>query len=201
MSYWGAFAPSWAPKRMTGGIGSSDGGRLFGILAGLDDRYRAIATRLPDAAPPVEVWAGVLFRVREQRFLAPLDEIAEVLEIPADLTPVRGAKPWALGVANNRGTLLPIFDLGALTLGAKPSRRDSDRVLVVRQDELPCGLAVTEAVGIRHFEVTSGIPEAPTGLGLLAPFAASAFPLGGKPVPVLSLKRVIADPMLGHGAA
>jgi len=173
--------------------------RLYGLLAGLDARYRALGARLPDAAPPVPVWAGVLFRVRERHFLVPLEQIAEVLELPAEMTPIAGSKPWVLGVANNRGTLLPIFDLAALTMGGVPARRESERVLVVRQDELPCGLVVSEAIGIRHFETTRRIAEPPAGLGVLKPFAESAFPLAGDTVPVLALNRLIADPLLGHG--
>jgi twitching motility protein PilI len=181
------------------GEGAPGGERLYGLLAGLDARYRALGARLPDAAPPVPVWAGVLFRVRDQSFLVPLEQIAEVLELPGDMTAVAGTKPWVLGVANNRGTLLPIFDLAALTLGGVPARRDSDRVLVVRQDELPCGLVVSEAIGIRHFETTRRIGEPPAGLGVLKPFAESAFLLADERVPVLALNRLIADPMLGHG--
>jgi twitching motility protein PilI len=179
---------------------SSDGDRLFGLIAGLDARYRALGTRLPDETPPIPVWAGVLFRLREQSFLAPLEQIAEVLELPADMTAVAGTKPWVVGVANNRGTLLPIFDLTALTLGVVPTRRESDRVLVVRQEELPCGLVVSEAIGIRHFETTRRIEDPLAGLGVLEPFAESAFPLAGESIPVLALDRLIADPLLGYRA-
>jgi twitching motility protein PilI len=180
--------------------GSSGGDRLYGLIAGLDARYRALGLRLPDEVPPIPVWAGVLFRVREQSFLAPLGQIAEVLELPADITAVAGTKPWALGVANNRGTLLPIFDLAALTLGAATARRESDRVLVVRQEEPPCGLVVSEAIGIRHFETNRRIDVSTAVLGVLKPFAEWAFPLAGETVPVLALDRLIADPLLGHGA-
>ncbi len=181
------------------GEGATGGERILGLIAGLEGRYRALGARLPDAAPPVPVWAGVLFRVRDRHFLAPLGQIAEVLELPGDMTAIAGTMPWVLGVANNRGTLLPIFDLAALTLGGMPTRRDSDRVLVVRQDELPCGLVVSEAIGIRHFETTQRIDEPPDALGVLSPFADSAFPLAGESVPVLALDRLIADPLLGHG--
>ena len=179
---------------------SSNGDRLYGLIAGLDARYRALGTPLPDETPPIPVWAGVLFRVREQSFLTPLEQIAEVLEFPSDMTAVAGTKPWVLGVANNRGTLLPIFDLAALTLGVASARRESDRVLVVRQEELPCGLVVSEAIGIRHFETTRRIHGPSAVLGVLDPFVDSAFPLAGEDIPVLALDRLIADPLLGHRA-
>lgn len=178
---------------------SSDASELFGLIADLDARFRALDTRLPDEAPPVEVWAGVLFRLRERTFLAPLSQIAEVLEPSVDLTAIPGTRPWVLGVANNRGTLLPIFDLAALVYGGSSERRATDRVLAVRQDELPCGLLVSEAIGIRHFESALRTRELPPGLDVLAPFADSAFPMDGARVAVLALDRILADPLLNAG--
>jgi twitching motility protein PilI len=174
----------------------ASGAELFALLAGLDARFRALDTPLPDEAPPVEVWAGVLFRIRERLFLAPLEQIAEVLEPPADITPLPGTKPWVLGVANNRGTLLPIFDFAALVYGGMPARRDSDRILVVRQEESPCGLMVAEAIGIRHFEASSRGSRPPAGSDLLTGFAESTFDLDGVQVPVLAMDRLMADPLL-----
>jgi twitching motility protein PilI len=182
------------------GEGTARGAELLALLAGLDARFRALDTPLPGAPPPVEKWAGVLFRVRDRLFLAPLGQIAEVLEPPADITALPGTKPWVLGVANNRGTLLPIFDLATLVYGGTPSRRDSDRILVVRQDEPPCGLVVGEAIGIRHFEAERRSLSPPTGADLLAGFTDSAFDLEGEPVAVLALDRLMSDPLLSATA-
>lgn len=172
---------------------------LFPLIAGLDARLRALDTRLPNEAPPVERWAGILFRLRERWFLAPLTEVAEVLEVPAEITPVAGTKPWVLGVANNRGTLLPIFDLASLIFGGAPARRDSDRVLAARQMELPCGLVVSEAVGIRHFEVSARLAAVESGAPSLDGFVDAAFAMDHGPVPVLCLERLLADPLLNAG--
>lgn len=176
------------------------GADLFALIEGLDEQYRGLGTRLPDEVPPVAIWAGVLFRIRRQSFLAPLGQIIEVLEPPADFTELPGTKPWVLGVTNNRGTLLPIFDLPALAYGETSSRRDTDRILVVRQDEPPCGLLVSAAIGIRHFESGNRRPEPPPGLDILAPFVEAAYQLGGEPIPVLSLGRLMSDPLLSAAA-
>jgi twitching motility protein PilI len=176
-----------------------DGAELFGVIAELDARFRALGSRLPGETPPAEVWAGILFRVCERLYLAPLQQVAEVLEPFTELTAIPGTRPWLLGVANNRGTLLPIVDLAALVYGAAPARRDSDRVLAVRQNGLPCGLLVSEVIGIRHFETAVRTSELPSGLGALAPFADSAFPLDGQAVVVLALDRLLADPLLSAG--
>jgi twitching motility protein PilI len=183
-----------------GGVPTQD--VLYRQLAELDAHFRSLATRLPDEAPPAEVWAGVLFKLGKRSFLAPLEQIAEVLEVPADVTAILGTKPWVLGVANNRGTLLPLFDLTSHIYGGAPARRDSDRVLAVRQSDLPCGLVVSEAVGIRHFEAASRVEAGGVGPeGGLDPFVDAAFMLDGKPVAVLALDRLIAAPLLNAGAS
>jgi len=173
---------------------------LLSVIAGLEARYQRLDGHLPDESPPVDMWEGVLFRVRSQSFLAPLAQIIEVLEPPAEITPLPGTKPWVLGVANNRGTLLPIFDLSALAYGEHSSRRDTDRILVVRQEEPPCGLLVSAAIGIRHFEADSRRPESPPGLDILAPFVDAAYLLDGESVPVLALDRLMSDPLLNAAA-
>lgn len=149
-----------------------------------------------ETRPPVPTWSGVLFRVQRSLLLAPLAQIVEVLEPPAEITPIPGTRSWVIGVANNRGTLLPIFDLSALDHGGKAVPRPSDRILVVRQDDIPCGLLVNEVIGIRHFETASRQSQLPAGLGVLKPFADAAFPLEGGAVPVLALDRLLADPLL-----
>ena len=173
---------------------------LFDLIAGVDARLRALPTRLPQQAPPVERWVGILFRVGERLLLAPLEQITEVLTMPDDLTPLPGTASWVLGVANNRGTLLPIFDLAALTAGAAPTRPDADRVLVVRQDGLPSGLVASEVIGIRRFPVTERLAESPADLGVLGPFAEAAFRLADTLVPVIGLERLLAAPLMSLGS-
>ncbi|WP_295455698.1 chemotaxis protein CheW [uncultured Thiodictyon sp.] len=179
---------------------AATGDALFDLIAGIDVRLRALPTRLPQQAPPVERWVGILFRVGERLLLAPLDQIAEVLTVPGDLTPLPGTPSWVLGVANNRGTLLPIFDLAALTQGGVPTRRDADRVLVVRQDGLPSGLVASEVIGIRRFAVTECLAEPAAELGVLRPFAQAAFPLDDTVVAVIALGRLLADPLMSLGS-
>jgi twitching motility protein PilI len=175
------------------------GAALFDLIAGADARLRAVATRLPQEAPPVPRWAGVLFRVGGRSLLAPLAQVVEVLAVPGDLTPLPGTPDWVLGIANNRGTLLPIFDLTVLTGGGAAVRRSAERVLVVREQDLPCGLVATEVSGIRRLVAAQWAPEVPADLGVLRPFAQGAFPFGGVPVPVIALDRLLADPLMALG--
>lgn len=175
---------------------SPPGAELFRLIADLDGHFRGMDKSLPGETPFVPTWAGVLFRVQGSLLLAPLGQISEVLEPPAEITPIPGTRPWVIGVANNRGTLLPIFDLSVLIHGGAAVPRPADRILVVRQEAIPCGLLVNEAIGIRHFESASRLAEPPAGLGVLKPFVEAAFPLDGQVVPVLALDRLLADPLL-----
>ena len=152
---------------------------------------------------------AVLFLVRTQPFLTPLAQVLEVLELPRDLTRVPGTKPWPIGIANNRGALLPIFHLAAFIEGTQTTpqpvaaskfdrrreKRNRERVLIVRQDELPCGLIVSEAIGMRAVPFNTRLPLVPEGLGASQPYVKGLFLVDNAPVPVLQLGQLITDPL------
>lgn len=185
---------------------------LHELIQKLDARCRARAAGLPDEARPPDSWAAVLFRVDRQFLLAPLEQLAEVLELPWEITRVPGTKPWLLGVANNRGTLLPIYDLASLITGSPPRirkrfqdgaperRREHvrgrERVLVVRQDDLPCGLVVSEAVGMRYIQNSDRVAGNVDGWGPIGRYVETAYRLDGQPRPVIELTAMMADPLL-----
>ncbi|NEV61545.1 chemotaxis protein CheW [Thiorhodococcus minor] len=187
---------------------------LHELIHKLDARCRARAAGLPDEARPPDSWAAVLFRVNKQLFLTPLEQIAEVLELPAEVTRVPGTKHWLLGVANNRGTLLPIYDFAALIDGAKPKpRRQSkdsergrdavrrrERVLVVRQEEMPCGLLVSEAIGMRYIKNGDRVNEVSDALGPARPYVDASYLLDASPLPVVRLGRMMGDPLFNAAA-
>lgn len=184
---------------------------LQALIRNLDARCRARAAGLQDDAMPADSWAAVLFRVKAQLFLTPLEQIAEVLELPWEITRVPGTKPWLLGVANNRGTLLPIYDLASVieanapqirrrTQEVGPDRRregvrNRQRVLVVRQEGLPCGLLVSEAIGMRYVRNGDRVEQIPEGLGPSSHYVEASYVLDSEPIPVIKLGRFMADPV------
>lgn len=173
----------------------------FAALLDLEARCRANAVGLPHEKETPDVWAGVLFLVGNDSLLASLDDIGEVLDLPGDVTHVPATKTWVRGLANNRGTLLPVFDLQAYLFGMATPRSPKNRVLVVRQDEFPFGLLVTDVVGIRHFDAAArrdtitGLPEA------LQPFVVGGFGVEPEAYPVFSLRTLGEDAQFGLVAA
>ena len=113
-------------------------------------RCRLLAADLPLQETRLQTWSGIGFRMAEHWFVAPMGEVAEVLQEPR-LSRIPGVKPWVAGVANLRGRLLPVMDLcGFLGLGLSVVRKQR-RVLVLDHEELFAGLLVDEVVGLQHF--------------------------------------------------
>lgn len=93
---------------------------------------------------------AVAFRVGSNRLLAPLDQVAEILEFP-EVSRVPLAQPWVRGVANVRGNLLPVVDLYGF-LGCQLTKvNDKTRILVINHGSIHTGLVVDEVYGMKYF--------------------------------------------------
>jgi twitching motility protein PilI len=187
-------------EKLKGADGASSD-ELLEALHGLEARCAEAAARLPQPQESSHQWTGVLFHVAEMHLLAPVDEVAEVLDVPREITPVPATKAWLCGIANNRGTLLPIFDLQAFLFGLPTPRNAKNRVLVARQEEFLFGLLVRDLSGIRHFQ-PSAQGELPPGLkNSLRSLVAGCFAAQGQSYPVFSLRRLAQDTGFNLAAA
>lgn len=121
------------------------------ILQALETRSKETARGLPQQTEQRSLWSGISFRIGDINMIAPVTQINEILHYPS-LTLVPGTLPWVKGLANIRGTLLPVMDLQHY-LGQTPIKlRMQSRILVIQQDELTAGLLVDEVLGLKHFE-------------------------------------------------
>lgn len=174
---------------------AASGTELLAALRALERRFVAQAAGLPTGEPAPGIWAGILFQVGGRSMVAALREISEVLDLPHEITRIPGTKPWVEGLTNNRGTLLPIFDLQGFLVGHPTPRGPSNRVLVVRQEAFPFGLLVGSVVGIRHFDVSMRKP--PSHLDDLEPSLVSlvvgSFRQGDLEIPIFSAARLTGD--------
>jgi twitching motility protein PilI len=62
---------------------------------------------------------------------------------------VPGTRPWLLGVANVRGNLVPVIDLGRFLFGERTLLTERTRLLIVRQGGGSVALMVDEVFGQR----------------------------------------------------
>lgn len=161
----------------------------FELLLAIERRLRAARSGATTIATGNrEAYNGLAFRLREHWLVAPADEVREVAGRPR-LTRVPGAKAWLLGVANVRGSLLPVTDLGALLdCGPVVEARDQ-RVLVLNHDGLPAGFLVDEVLGYRRFVPDDQRPDI-VSPPAFQPWRLGAFQREGRDWQVLSLLRL-----------
>src|SRR3954465_3596038 len=122
----------------------------FEALADYDRRSLAHAAGLPEQIEAPGLWRGIGFRVGARYLVSSINEVNEILTMPS-LTVVPGTRPWLLGVANGRGTLVPIIDLKQYIEGERTALTDASRMLLVRQLGGSVGLLIDEVLGQRNF--------------------------------------------------
>jgi twitching motility protein PilI len=130
----------------------------FQLLLDIDQRCRSLAAGLPLQETRQQGWSGIGFRMGERYYVAPMGEVDEILHEPRYAT-LPGVKPWVRGIANLRGRLLPIMDLGAFFGHDLSPLRKQRRVLVIDYQDVFAGLLVDEVLGMQHFSERSLIPE------------------------------------------
>lgn len=120
----------------------------FEILARYERLSLVHASDTPEKLEAPGLWRGIGYRVGGRLFVSGIDEISELLAVPA-LTPVPGTQAWLLGVANVRGNLVPVVDLGRFLFGERTLQTERSRLLVVRQGAGNVALLVDEVFGQR----------------------------------------------------
>ena len=162
-------------------------GQPFELLFALENRLRV--ARLDIAAGQTQSWTGLAFRLHEHWLVAPREDVREVIN-PPKLTRVPGSRPWMLGVANVRGNLLPVTDLGQMLGGQRQPEHRDQRVLVFNSDRLPAGVLVSEVAGYRQFAASDQRHELTNGVGPLEPYLLGGFAREGRNWLVLSLHKL-----------
>jgi twitching motility protein PilI len=168
-------------------------GEIVDLLASIERRYRESAVGLPQQDQIKSYWEGVMFYVGEERLITPLSEIKEILNYPTSMTKVPGAKPWMLGIANIRGTLIPVVDLQLFLIGRKTDRGRRSRVLVFQLGNGVTGVLVGEMVGMRHFAKDTAVGKESVS-GHFDRYVEYGFDQDGISWPVFKLSELASDP-------
>ena len=125
----------------------------FETLTDYEARSLTHAPGRPELVEAPGHWRGVGFRLGQRRLVSSFEEVVEILSLPP-ITPVPGAQSWMLGVANVRGSLLPVVDLKQFLEGERTLVHEGQRVLVVRQTGGNVAVIIDELFGQRTFNDT-----------------------------------------------
>lgn len=120
------------------------------LLHELALRSRDQAHGLPQQIEVKATWEGVGFRLDDKGWVVPLEQVKEILT-KVNISRIPSAKEWVRGVANVRGTLLPILDLNGFLSGQMTKMSRHSRILVMQHKGIAAGLLVEEVTGMRHF--------------------------------------------------
>lgn len=122
----------------------------YKALTSLAALSRRSAKGLPAQVDVVPRWSGVGFAFLGTRFVTPMGQMSELLEVPTS-TKLPGVQPWVIGLSNVRGRLLPLFDLPRFFGGVGSGIKKNHRVLVLETESLYSGIVVDRAFGMQHF--------------------------------------------------
>jgi twitching motility protein PilI len=170
------------------------------LLRDIERRAGGEPTDRPDAQTSGDVWRGIGFSVAGRRLVASMADISEVMHCPK-LARVPGAKHWLMGVANLRGSLLPVVNLHGFLLGQLAVLDRESRILVVEQDEILSGLAVEEVFGVKHFLGEQRQARAAVSEDWLSPYVVGSFHVADEVWEVFDVHALIAAPAFMQVAA
>ena len=164
----------------------------YDLLQEIDNVCKRMEDAFPSAKKSAEFWKGIGFILGGVKYVTPWDEVAEIQSLPT-LTRVPGAKSWVKGVANVRGTLLPVMDLNTF-FGFRGQNLRKRRILVVKHDGIYSGLIVDEILGAMSFEKYEAMNSEPVVGEKLSTFVSGGFSKQDTEWPIFSLHSLAEFP-------
>lgn len=149
---------------------------------------------------PSREWSGVTFSVGDNRMTCNINRISEILPCP-QTTPVPGAKPWIIGLANVRGELLTVVDLAWFLTGIRTPVTARNRLLATNLSKAPIGLLIDEVFGQRHFLDSDAVPVQPEESSSFGGIVNRQHALGSENWHELSLDQLFNSAEFLNGAA
>lgn len=172
----------------------------FDLLLDYETRSLAHKPGRPELVEAPGHWRGVGFRIGRHRLVGAFDDVVEILGLPA-ITPVPGAQPWMLGLANVRGSLHGVVDLKQFLEGERSAVNEGQRCLLARQPGGNVVLLVDELYGQRSFN-DSHVIDRPESLdGRYAAVVARTYRVGETTWGVLDIPLLSRTPEFRQAAA
>jgi len=173
----------------------------FAALVEYERRSLAHVAGMPEQLQAAGQWRGIAYRVGQRRLVSAYDSVSEILTVP-QITPVPGALPWMLGVANVRGNLLPVADLKHFLEGSRSVLHEGhQKVIVLRQPGGDVAVTIDELYGQRAFQDEQGVEPEQFNEGRYAAFVERAFRAADEVWGVFSFDRLVRTPEFRHAAA
>ena len=172
----------------------------FDVLADYEQRSLSHVAGMPEQIDAPGLWRGVGFRLGSRRLAVSFSEIIEIITCPP-LTPIPGGQGWLLGIANIRGTLLPVVDLKQFLEGERTVLHETTRMLVVRQPGGNVAVLIDELYGQRNFTDEQRIESGEQDAGRYANFVKQAYRLGDTDWGVFSMGVLARTPEFRQAAA
>lgn len=143
---------------------------------------------------PTSVMARrLVFEVSGTLFAVDVGQVREAIDLPP-VTPLPGAPDWVLGLANVRGLLFAVLDLGKFLQMEPASEGPEPTCLVFQHAGRRLGGLVSGLVSVSELEDAK--PDVETGMlqALRArPFVVSVSTYDGRPLWHLDMERVFSD--------
>lgn len=158
----------------------------------LETRCQSTAGHLSTQQDTAPSWSGVGFRLGQQHYVVPFDEVSEVL-YELRYTNIPGVKPWIKGLANVRGRLLPVVDLNGLLDDPLSVPSKTRRLIVLEHGEIFVGFLVDEVYGMQHFLMESYQETITVSVAKAQPYIHGAF-VNERSWQVFSLEQLIQSP-------
>lgn len=172
----------------------------FDVLLEIDRRSRGRSDS-DAAAPQAAGTSGRLaLRLGQWHLMFLMEDVSEIIPLPS-ITRVPGVKPWLLGIANLRGTVITVMDLQRFLSGKATAVTNSSRVVVIGADEWDYGLLIDEVIGMRHFGTDSRLHNVGAVDAHLRPYLTDAFNSDGKLWLTFNVSRLFDDPNFLNAAA
>jgi twitching motility protein PilI len=163
----------------------------FAVLLAIAERSHAHALELPPKENAQTHWNGLGFSLLGQRFVAPMGEIGELMQVPL-ATRLPGVKHFVNGIANVRGRLMAILDLAIYFGTPSPRPLPQRRIFAVESGEVYLGFIVDESLGMQQFPQETFREEVEVA-DMFKPYVKGGYQVGGNHWPILSLTALAAD--------
>ena len=169
------------------------------LLREIEERCRSCSHGLLPKQEVGSEWSGIAFRIANTSLVTPMGEVVEILEFP-ELTRVPMTRPWLQGIANVRGSLLPVVDLIAYLNGLPTRLTSRTRVLVVDYNGIFTGLVVDEVLGMKHFMNNEYVSGEAVVEESMQPYTLNGFLRGGQYWGLFSLHALAGSPQFLQAA-